>query len=169
MASENETPAGVERGLIVALIPDLFFSVSTRSTIRRLGFRPHIVRTVEELIDAVEVGLPALAVVDVQAVSVESDWEAIGALAENGAPILAFGPHKDVERLRRARAAGVARVVSNGIFHRGMGELIERYATTPAALVDDGDDFDEDTTGSLPPGMPQRVSDRERERPGDGR
>lgn len=159
MASDTGAPAGVDRGLVVALVPDLFFSVTVRNAIRRLGFTSRVVRTVDELVDAVEVSAPALAVVDVQAIAGDGDWESLAALAAGGAPILAFGPHKDVERLRRARTAGVSRVVSNGIFHRGMGELIERYATSPQALADDADDFEEDVSGSLPPGTSQRVGE----------
>ena len=44
-------------------------------------------------------------------------------------PILAFGPHKDVEGFRSAKAAGVTRVVANGEFSRSLPDLVRRYAT----------------------------------------
>jgi hypothetical protein len=58
------------------------------------------------------------------------DWEVVGETLsglEDVAPTLAFGPHVDAVNLRAAKAAGVTRVVSNGLFHNDMASLIERY------------------------------------------
>ena len=62
------------------------------------------------------------------------DWSAIGGGIDRVAlpPILAFGPHLDVDGLRDAKAAGVTRVVSNGTFHRDAATLIGRYASGDA-------------------------------------
>jgi hypothetical protein len=49
---------------------------------------------------------------------------------EIGVPILAFGPHKDVEGFKAAKRAGVTRVVANGEFSRSLPDLAKRYATT---------------------------------------
>ena len=43
-------------------------------------------------------------------------------------PIIAFGPHKDVDALREAKRAGLTRVMSNSQFHARTVEMIQRYA-----------------------------------------
>jgi len=141
------------RGVIIALIPDLFFSVTVRNTIRRLGFESRIVRTADELTGAVGHATPVLVIGDLGAVRSELDWESIEILVGDGVPMLMFGPHKDVDGLRRAKAAGVTRVVSNGRFHREMPDIIERYAVPSVTGTEADDAADEDmTSGSVPSG-----------------
>jgi hypothetical protein len=143
-----------EKGAILALIPDVFFAVTVRNAVRRLGYDPSIVKTADDLADEVTTADPVLAVVDVAGVTSDIDWDTIGALVLEGLPVLAFGAHKDVEGLRAAKAAGVTRVVSNGQFHREMSDLILRYATSPHAHPTDVEEIDDELThGSLPPGM----------------
>jgi hypothetical protein len=143
-----------DKGAILALIPDVFFAVTVRNTVRRLGYDPAIVKTADDLADEVTTVDPVLAVVDVAAVTSDMDWDTIGVLVQAGLPVLAFGAHKDVEGLRAAKAAGVTRVVSNGQFHREMGDLILRYATSPHEHPVDIEIVDDELThGSLPPGM----------------
>jgi hypothetical protein len=115
-------------GIIVALVPDVFFSVTVRNTIRRIGFDPRIVTTITDLVQSGEDGPVVLAIVDISAVGDQSTWVKIGGLARDGVPVLAFGPHRDVEGLRNAKDAGVTRVVANSQFHREMADLIMRYA-----------------------------------------
>lgn len=138
MTSDNppSVPAAT-RGAVVALITDVFFSVSVRSTIRGLGYDALLVRTADEVADHVGVDDIRLVVVDATAVRGADDWNQLGQIAAEVAPVLAFGPHKDVERLRAAKEAGVSRVVANSQFHREMAALIERYAmTSPRGDVD---------------------------------
>jgi DNA-binding NtrC family response regulator len=153
-------------GNIIALVPDVFFSVTVRNAIRRLGYHAHLVKSVAELVDAAATEDVALAVADLSAVRDESDWEEISGLIAREIPVLIFGAHKDVEGLRRAKAAGVTRVVANSQFHREMPLLIERYArgSQPDGLVADEPDLG-DVLGSTPPGMTgdefhQRATDR---------
>jgi hypothetical protein len=150
---------GDARGTILALIPDLFFSVTVRNTIRRLGFEPRIVRNAGELIESIIHVAPVLAVCDLSAIKGESDWETIEDVVAEGVPTLVFGAHKDVDGLRRAKAAKVTRVVSNGQFHREMADIIERYAVAPACPIDADVEAEEDlASGSLPPGEHGEIS-----------
>jgi hypothetical protein len=48
----------------------------------------------------------------------------------SGVPVVAFGSHTDVDGFRAAKAAGVARVVSNGEFSRSLADLVAKYART---------------------------------------
>ncbi len=45
-------------------------------------------------------------------------------------PVIAFGPHVDVEGRRSAKRAGLTRILSNGEFSKSPAEYIERYART---------------------------------------
>lgn len=116
-----------ERGVIIAVIKDVFFGITVRNTIKRLNYEPQIIKTAQTLMDTVAVYDPSLVIVDLQVIEDESAWDYITATRKQDVPVLVFGPHKDVEGLRAAKQAGVSRVVANSQFHREMPVLIERY------------------------------------------
>jgi hypothetical protein len=147
----------VERGGVAILTKDLLFAVSIRNTVRSLGFDPRIIKSTDALSDALMVDTPALVVADLGAIGATGDWEVVSEAVAQGAPVLVFGPHKDVDGLRAAKAAGVTRVVSNGQFHREMAALIERYAscdaTDPRSEPDSADEDEDEELSSMPPGI----------------
>lgn len=154
MVAEQHSDAG---GPILLLIPDVFFAVTVRNAVRRIGYAPHLLKSTDELVVAAGEHRAVLAVIDLAAVQTAAEWADIGDLCTDGLPTLVFGSHKDVDGLRAAKAAGVTRVVSNGQFHREMADLIERYALAPScALGSDLLDIDA-PLGSLPPGMGDHV------------
>ena len=110
---------------------DLFFSVKLRQEIRRAGFSPKIVKTMAEFVDGMGDLSPVLGVIDLGG---GVDWDAFRAMSNSehasGIPVIAFGPHKDVEKLQAARAAGITRVLSNSVFHAQAAAMIRRYALT---------------------------------------
>jgi DNA-binding NtrC family response regulator len=117
--------------VVVALVNDLFFSVKLGNQIKRAGFSPRIVKTEAQFRAALESEPVALGIVDLssrvdlaalQVNSAEADDQVI--------PIIAFGPHKDVDAFRDAKTAGLTRVVSNSMFHAQTVEMIQRYART---------------------------------------
>lgn len=116
-----------ERGVIIAVIKDVFFGITVRNTIKRLNFEPQMIKSAQSLLETVAVYDPSLVIVDLQVIEDESAWDFITATREKDVPVLVFGPHKDVEGLRAAKQAGVSRVVANSQFHREMPILIERY------------------------------------------
>ncbi|MEX2315455.1 MAG: hypothetical protein WD628_07015 [Thermomicrobiales bacterium] len=148
----------VDSGPILLLIPDVFFAVTVRNTVRRIGYDPHILKTAEDLIVAAGEHGAVLAVVDLAAVRSVNEWTDIGELVNEGLPVLVFGSHKDVDGLRAARNAGVTRVVSNGQFHREMPDLIRRYALAASCVLADEPLDMESPLSSLPPGMSVRTS-----------
>lgn len=119
-----------ERGVIIAVVKDVFFGITVRNTIKRLNFEPQLIKSAETLLDTVAVYDPSLVIVDLQVIEDESAWDYVTAVREKDVPVLVFGPHKDVEGLRAAKQAGVSRVVANSQFHREMPVLIERYVKT---------------------------------------
>lgn len=120
--TEQEMPAK-----IVVLIRDLFFSVKVRNELANAGYEPLLVKREPELLSTVESSNPALVLLDLNA---KPDWKTLEPLLqrESGTPVLAFGPHKDVEARRTAQAAGVTRVVTNQQFHKNLQEYVGRYA-----------------------------------------
>lgn len=150
-----------EGGPILLLIPDVFFAVTVRNTVRRIGYDPHILKTADDLVVAAGEHQSVLAVIDLAAVRSAVEWSDINELVSDGLPVLVFGSHKDVDGLKAAKAAGVTRVVSNGQFHREMADLIQRYALAAScALAVEPLDIDA-PLGSLPPGMADHVPDSE--------
>jgi hypothetical protein len=122
--SVSEAPA-----IAIVLNRDLIFGSRIRGALAGLGLEGQFVRETAQFIAALDSlrGRAAIGIIDMNG---DVDWDALaGALAHPAAttPILAFGPHVDVENRRAAKAAGVTRIVSNGQFHQEMASLIDRY------------------------------------------
>ncbi len=117
------------RGEIVVLNRDLFFGVRIGNALRDAGFRVTFRPATAPFVAYLRAANPpaALGLIDLGAAP---DWDEVAALTgeETTTPILVFGPHKDVDGFRAAKAAGITRIVSNGEFHRDMLGLIRRYA-----------------------------------------
>lgn len=138
--SNDERPAAAN-GLVLVLVPDVFFAVTVRNAVKGIGYEPLVCKKTSELVAIAGQREAMLAVIDLGAVRSQAEWGEIGELTAGGLTTLVFGPHKDVDGLRAAKAAGVTRVVSNGQFHREMSELIARYA---ASVPDDRDPVGDD-------------------------
>lgn len=122
-------PSEVARPAILILNRDLFFGVRLRQALLTDGWEPRIVPSAVVLADLLAGDLaPALVIVDMAA---SPDWSLIERAAEQTlppTPVLAFGPHRDIDGFRAAKAGGATRVVSNGDFHRDMTGFVRRYA-----------------------------------------
>ena len=119
-------------GLVIVLNRDLMFGMRIRNALVSIGLLAAFARDTEGFVSLVRSSDPpaALAVIDMNG---PVGWDAVAALSADAAvptPILAFGPHVDVEGRRAAKAAGVTRIVSNGDFHRDTVGLLRRYAQT---------------------------------------
>ncbi len=114
---------------VVALVNDLFFSVRLGNQIKQAGFTPKIVKSAEEFRSAVTAGTVVLGVIDLGAKLDADTLQAIVSSASQiDVPVIAFGPHKDVDALKAAQAAGIDRVMANSVFHGQTIEMIQRYA-----------------------------------------
>lgn len=122
--SQNDGPR-----LVVVLEKDLFFSVKIGNELKAQGYAPVFARSTAQFATLLAEREPVLGLVDL---GTGVDWEEIERLGESPAtrdiPILAFGPHKDVEGRRAAKGAGVVRVISNSQFHAELPTLVARYA-----------------------------------------
>jgi hypothetical protein len=113
---------------VAVLSKDLFFGMRIRTSLRQLGYSVAIAQDARTFaIHLAKGDLRAkLGIVDF---NFPVDWDEVHEATTLGVPIIAFGPHKDVEGFRAAKRAGVTRVVANGEFSRSLPALAERYAT----------------------------------------
>ena len=107
---------------------DLMFGSRIKSALAQIGLRARFVPDTDQFVRAFkDLGeSTAIAILDMNG---PVEWEQIRTITAipSGVPILAFGPHVDVEGRRAAKAAGVTRIVSNGQFHSELQTLIQRY------------------------------------------
>ena len=125
----SQDPIPESTGCILLLNRDLFSGVGIVNTIRAIGFAPLRVGDEVAFRTHLEARDPAaaLGIIDLNG---GIDWAILAeSLADPDCPpVIAFGPHVDVEGRRAAKAAGITRLLSNGEFHREMAGFIERYA-----------------------------------------
>ena len=156
------------RPLILTLISDIFFSVQVENVIRTLGFDLRRIERGDEIEPAAEDNQthagaylgepltgrgarfvaqlaewqPVLVIVELS--SREIPWQAwIAAMKASPAtrriPVLAFGPHTDLDLRAAALDAGVNAVVAKSRLVTGLASLIDEYARLvdrPALEVD---------------------------------
>ncbi|MBX5457633.1 MAG: hypothetical protein IRZ31_12080 [Thermogemmatispora sp.] len=124
---------------VLALERDLFFAVKIRDTLRHLALETIVVRDLAAFSRALSgnssiSGQPreqlALAIVNISTPGVAWD-EAIRQARQYGLPVLAFGPHVDVEARARALEAGAQRVVSNAKLSSSLTSLVQDLLTSP--------------------------------------
>ncbi len=122
----SQTPGTA--GLVAVLSRDLFFGMRIRTSLRQLGYAVAIAQDVPTFSRHLTNGdqRANLGIIDF---NFPVDWSAVSDLVKYGVPLLAFGPHKDVEGFKAAKAAGVTRTVANGEFSRSLPELARKYAT----------------------------------------
>lgn len=119
-------------GRVVVLSPDLFFGMRVRTSLRQLGYVVAIAKDPESFRALVsdDGDRVVLALVDF---NTPVDWTKLNNALSAGIPVVAFGPHTDVEGFRAAKAAGAARVVSNGEFSRSLPALAKRHSLAAAS------------------------------------
>ena len=124
----SSPPTPGTAGLVAVLSRDLFFGMRIRTALRQLGYAVAIAQDVPTFARHLVNGdqRANLGIIDF---NFPVDWPAVGKLVGDGVPLLAFGPHKDIEGFRSAKAAGVTRTVANGEFSRSLPELTRKYAT----------------------------------------
>jgi hypothetical protein len=101
---------------VLLFYDNLMFGVQLQNMARQAGQR-HV---------TVKPGLPLpeglMLVVDIDA---RSDWEAaIREATQKGIPVVAFGPHTNVEARKGAKEAGASRVLANGNLTRDLPAIL---------------------------------------------
>lgn len=116
---------------VLAMVNNLMFSVRIGEVAATLGGIVNLVTTNEELIEKLEIH-PSLVILDLTAVT--EGWEEVVATAKRaGVPVLAYGPHVDVEMRQAAEAAGCDEVVANSKLTLELPNLLSKYLTRKTA------------------------------------
>lgn len=133
---------------LVALENDLFFAVKIQDTLNRAGFLTRITRTASDFRTLLLGGGYALALVNTAARGI--DWRAgVAAAREAGVPVIAYGPHVDLDTQAEARAAGVARVIANSRLTE-LPALVERVIARAGGQAPQPDGDAESSNSSVP-------------------
>jgi len=110
---------------ILALVNNLMFSVRIRDVATTMGGLVTLVQTNEELLEKLEL-TPSLVILDLTAVT--DGWEDVVAKVKAaGVPVLAYGPHVNVEAREKAVAAGCDDVVANSKLTLDLPNLLAKY------------------------------------------
>ena len=119
--------AGSMGDSVVVLNRDLFFGIRLNQLLKQLGYQVKLEKTLDGFLAGVSGFGVALGIIDI---SFAPDWDRLASVIATGSlpPLIAFGPHLDVEGLRAAKKAGVNRVFSNGDFTKDTAAIIARYA-----------------------------------------
>jgi CheY-like chemotaxis protein len=117
---------------LAALVQDLFFSSRIAEAARHLGLTALIESQAEAFEDQVREHRPGVALIDLGLRGV--DWaSAVRRLrADPGfatLPIVAFGPHMDLEARERALAAGCTEFLANSKIATDLSHIVARYTS----------------------------------------
>ncbi len=124
---------------------DLFFVTKITDTLKHAGWTTATARRLEDFLRRLAEDRPELALVNTAARGV--DWQtAIRAAREAGVPVVAFGPHVDLETQAAARQAGASRVISNSKLAADLPGIVARTvrrAAGEAPSVEDVETLEE--------------------------
>jgi CheY-like chemotaxis protein len=128
---------GNDAPLILALVDDLFFVSRIENVVQRLGFQIQFVENAVseaacgQFAEMVAEKSPALILIDLNLKTFP--WaDCIPVIKASPQisqiPILAFGSHKDVPTMTRAKEVGIDVVLAKSRFTEAMGTLIRKHA-----------------------------------------
>ncbi|MBL0386153.1 hypothetical protein JJB07_05745 [Tumebacillus sp. ITR2] len=110
---------------VLALVTNLMFSTRIGELASTMGGLVTLVSSNEELVEKLDIS-PSLIILDLTAV--QPGWKEVVAKAKQaGIPVLAYGPHVDVEAHEAAQAAGCDEVVANSKFRLDLPNLLKKY------------------------------------------
>jgi predicted metal-dependent hydrolase len=112
---------------------DLLFGAGVEAKLRALGYEPVFAQTTPGF-DRLLKGFPSLVLVNVGSPTL--DWEHMVDHAKNESqwrqvPVLAYGPHVDLELRQRALEAGCEAFVGRSAIARDLPSLVEKWAWKP--------------------------------------
>jgi len=132
-----------ETTTVLLLERDLFFSVKIRDTLRHLNYETVVARNEEDFARKLAANAPKLAIINIATAGVA--WERVIAQARAAdVPVLAFGPHVDLEAQQQARQADANRVVSNSKLAQDLPAIVRRMLGGDASSQDETSAEDED-------------------------
>ncbi|MDA1330381.1 MAG: hypothetical protein O3B43_04875 [Chloroflexi bacterium] len=119
---------------VLGLITDLFFSPRLVSNARQMGYRTGLIESAQQYSEAedflrfLKTDAPDLIVIDLDSGLPWPKWleHAKQDAQLKNIPWLAYGSHKDVKKLARAKRVGANMIVAKSKFTSEMPQLIEK-------------------------------------------
>ncbi len=113
---------------ILVCVTDIFFYTKVRDALIAKGYKFERARTQQDIAGKASANNPAAVIVNMNDETLNA-FQALETLAADKQlktiPILAFANHEEVDTFNRARALGVAKIVSRNEFSARLKDLVE--------------------------------------------
>ena len=113
---------------ILVAVTDIFFYTKVRDALMAKGYRIERARTQQDIAEKALAAVPSAFILNMNDEKLNA-FEALEALTADARlktiPILAFANHEEVDTFNRARALGVAKIVSRNEFSARLKDLVE--------------------------------------------
>jgi len=120
-----------EKTILVA-VTDIFFYTKVRDALMAKGYRIERARTQQDISEKASATMPSAVILNMNDETLNA-IQALETLAADARlktiPILAFANHEEVDTFNRARALGVAKIVSRNEFSSRLKDLVEEILT----------------------------------------
>ena len=120
-----------EKTILVA-VTDIFFYTKVRDALMAKGYRIERARTQQDISEKASATMPSAVILNMNDETLNA-FQALETLAADARlktiPILAFANHEEVDTFNRARALGVAKIVSRNEFSSRLKDLVEEILT----------------------------------------
>lgn len=120
---------------ILVCVTDIFFYTKVRDALMAKGYKFERARTQQDIAEKASANNPAAVIVNMND-EVLNAFQALETLAADKQlktiPILAFANHEEVDTFNRARALGVAKIVSRNEFSARLKDLVEEVVGSHA-------------------------------------
>lgn len=127
MSQTNITDQTDQKTILVA-VTDIFFYTKVRDALMSKGYKIERARTQQDIGEKASATLPAAFILNMNDEKLDA-FQALETLKTDAGmktiPILAFANHEEVDTFNRARALGVAKIVSRNEFSARLKDLVE--------------------------------------------
>jgi PleD family two-component response regulator len=116
---------------ILVAVTDIFFYTKVRDALMAKGYRIERARTQQDIAEKASASAPSAFILNMNDERLDA-FQALETLKADASmktiPILAFANHEEVDTFNRARALGVAKIVSRNEFSSRLKDLVEEVA-----------------------------------------
>lgn len=119
---------------ILVAVTDIFFYTKVRDALMAKGYRIERARTQQDIAEKASAIAPSAFILNMNDERLDA-FQALETLKADAGmktiPILAFANHEEVDTFNRARAMGVAKIVSRNEFSSRLKDLVEETLAAP--------------------------------------
>ena len=135
MTTHSHQTDKTDRKTILVGVTDIFFYTKVRDALIAKGYKFERARTQQDIAEKASTNNPAAFILNMNDETLNA-FQALETFAADAQlktiPILAFANHEEVDTFNRARALGVAKIVSRNEFSARLKDLVEEVAGSHA-------------------------------------